>query len=282
MAYKQSAITPRENNYMSSDKEFFYQRFTLQGRVFYPNLLEPVANRNGVLKFSAVFAWGINSPENQASMAAINKFLADAKQKFHPSVPMQYFLNPVKKYGEYARQDGKPMAEFFRDCYWLNLTSGSQFQPMIVDKFRNPITSKEEIYSGRNAVLSFSFYNINSEKKGVGANLVAVMLLDGGKKEVSSNTPDVNAIFGGFAADMGMQAPPQQAYNPMPGYNPAAQPLPQQPAPMPQHIQQAWNPQQQAPVWQEPVAMPQQQPAWPPQQAPQTNVQVDQYGRPLF
>jgi hypothetical protein len=271
---------PKENN-MSSDKEFFYQRFTLQGRVFYPNLLEPVANRNGVLKFSAVFAWGINSPENQASMAAINAFLGQAKQKFHPQVPMQYFMNPVKKYGEYQRQDGKPMADFFKDCYWLNLTSGAQFQPMVVDKFRNPITSKEEIYSGRNAVLSFTFYNINNEKKGVGANLVAIMLLDGGKKEVSSNTPDVNSIFGGFAADMGMQVPQQQpAYNPMPGYNPAAQPL------MPEQQGQYTVPPQQPAM---PQGYPQQQPAWPPQPTipqqgypQQPQVQVDQFGRPLF
>lgn len=187
------------------EKALWYQKFTLQGRIFYPTLLQPEANRNGRVQYSTLFAWKFNS--NDAETKRIGAFLAQIKAQYFPSIPDLYFLNPVKKWGQYVRQDGRPNHEFLKDSYWINLSSGVDFPPTIVDKFRNQVVDKAEVYSGRNAVVSLSFYKTDKEKKGAGANLNAVMLLDGGDKEGGSVSINLNEVFGAFAQDMGVQTP---------------------------------------------------------------------------
>lgn len=222
------------------DKEFLKQRFTFSGRIFFPNLTKPEPDRKGVPKYGTVVAWKFH--ENAQELQRLGAFIAEFKNRFFPTVPLQFFVNPLKKYGEYQRQDGRPLQEFFKDCYWLNASSGKDMPPVLVDKFKQPVMSEAEVYSGRNAVVSVSFYIIDKEKKGLGVNVNGVMLMDGGNKEGGA-TFNVEEVFGSFAQDMGMggagnmfgnQAPPQQGYNPAPqqGYNPA----PQQPA------QQGYNP----------------------------------------
>lgn len=263
-----------------ANKEFFYQRFTLQGRLFHPAVLTPVPNKNNVLKFSALFAWAMNDPRNAAELQKINNFLVQAKQMFHPQIPQQFFMNPIKKWGEYVRQDGKPMPEYLNGHYWMNLTSGVEFPPLVVDKWKNAVMDKAEVFSGRNVALSFSFFNIDGKKNGgkygIGANLVAIMLLDGGDKVAGSGAVDVNSVFGSFQADMGgapqqnFQAPPAQNYGqPAQSFNPAQNQMPpqygqqQQPAPQqaygqPPAPQQNFAPQQPA------QANPYGQQTWPP------------------
>ena len=187
-------------------KEFFKQTFTLQGRIFHPNLLKAVAKEEGKREtFNTMFAWQQTS--NAQVMQALNAFLQKAKELFHPSVPMQAFVNPIKKYETYFRQDGKPNPDYLKGHYWLNAQSGKDFPPPVVDQTRQPIINEAEVYSGRNAVINISFYNIdgkNGGKRGIGCNVNAVMLLEGGEKQGGTGTVDVNKIFGSFAADMGM------------------------------------------------------------------------------
>ena len=93
-------------------KSYFYDKvFSIQGRVFYPNLLEPKQGTHpgSRLKYSCVIAWKIGT--NQSTTEQLGAFLAQAKQTFFPTVPDQYFVNPIKKYGVYQRTDGKPVAE---------------------------------------------------------------------------------------------------------------------------------------------------------------------------
>jgi hypothetical protein len=202
-------------------KEFFKQSFTLKGRIFHPNLLKAVAREEGKREtFNTMFAWEQTS--NPETMQALNAFLMKAKELFHPSVPMQAFVNPIKKYETYMRQDGKPNPDYLKGCYWLNAQSGKDFPPPVVDAMRQPIINEAEVYSGRNAVINVAFYNIDGAKggkRGIGCNVNAVMLLEGGDKVASGGVSvNIDKIFGGFASDMGANSeapswPPQTNLN---------------------------------------------------------------------
>jgi hypothetical protein len=185
-------------------KQFWKKSFTLQGRIFYPNLLKPSVNKNGRATFNTMFAWKIDS--NHDVMKQLNDFLLKAKGTFHPNVPMQFFVNPLKRFDSYVRQDGKPNAAFLNGCYWVNAQSGAEIAPPIVDQTRQPIINEAEVYSGRNAVINISFYNIDKEKKGIGVNVNAVMLMPGGDREGAAGSVNIDQIFGGFSQDMGLSA----------------------------------------------------------------------------
>lgn len=188
-------------------RQFWRKSFTLQGRIFYPNLLKPNVNKNGRATFNTMFAWKVDS--NSQVMKELNDFLSKAKGTFHPSVPMQFFVNPLKKFDTYVRQDGKPNAAFLTGCYWVNAQSGAEIAPAIVDQTRQPVINEAEVYSGRNAVINISFYNIDKEKKGIGVNVNAVMLMPGGDREGLAGSVNIDQIFGGFAQDMGIPSIPQ-------------------------------------------------------------------------
>jgi hypothetical protein len=205
-------------------KSYFQGKsFTLEGRLFYPKLFTPEAKKDGGrLQYNAMFAWNFNS--NATALAQVVSFLTTAKQNFFPTVPDLYFVNPIKKYGVYQRQDGKPVPAFLKDCYWINAQSGADFPPIVVDQNRNPVIDPSIVYSGANAVLNFSFYAIDKEKKGMGVNLNAVMIRGGGEREGGVPTVDVNRVFGDFAADMGMgSATPGAANNQWPPQVPSQQ-----------------------------------------------------------
>ena len=223
----------------AEERQFFNENFTLKGRIFFPKILAPEANQNGVLKYSAMFAWDIGS--NPEETARFGQFLGAAKQKFFPTIPAQHFLNPIKKWGVYVKQDGSPNHSFLENCYWINATSGDKYPPVVVDGHRQPLLDGSLVYSGANAVVNVSCYKISGEKFGVGLNLGAIMLIGGGDKEGGVPKVDVNAVFGGFAADMGVQTPTNTAPQ---NQNVFGQ---QQQAPIQQQQQAPIQQQQQAP-----------------------------------
>ena len=231
------------------EKKFWYQNFTLKGRILHPNLLEAKPSGNsGRLAFSTMFAW--HESENQAEMAKINAFVAQAKAKYHPNIPDLYFSYPVKHFNTYVKQNGQPNPEYLRAHHWLNASSGVDMKPQLVDQQLKPVMSAAEVYSGRNAVISISFWNNTggkdgTGKKGISVNVSAVMLMPGGEEIKGASDIDVNAVFGQFAKDMSHIMP--------------AQPAPQQQYQAPQQQYQAPQQQYQAPPQQ-------QQPQWPPQQ----------------
>ncbi|HET8688178.1 MAG TPA: ssDNA-binding protein, partial [Methanosarcina sp.] len=218
------------------EKKFWYQKFTLKGRMFFPELLEPKVGSNGRLKYELLFGCKYNEPANQAEIQRIGQFLMQAKQKYHATIPDQFWGNPVKKFDTYIRQDGKPNHEFLRDCYFFNASSGKDMPPIVVNSMRQPVIDKAEVYSGRNCVVNISFWlndggKDGTGKKGVGVNISAVMLLDGGEKEGGQAQVNINEVFGAFANDMGMNNQPM----PYSG-QPQAQPT------QPQATQQTYNP----------------------------------------
>jgi hypothetical protein len=180
-------------------KQFWRKSFTITGRLYYPNLLKPTTNKNGRATFNTMFAWKVE--DNQKVMHDLNNFLMAAKTTFHPSVPMQFFVNPLKKYETYVRQDGKPNPEYLKGHMWVNAQTGVEMPPAIVDQTRQPVISEAEVYSGRNAVINISFFNIDKEKKGIGCNVNAVMLMPGGEREGGAGSVNVDQIFGAFAKE---------------------------------------------------------------------------------
>lgn len=195
-----------------AQKDFFYSKnFTLKGRMFYPKIVTPEPNDRGQLKYGMMFAWPIVGQE--AITQQVNAFLIEAKEKFAPNVPDAYFNIPIKKWGVYQRQDGKPSPAFLQDCYWLNASSGEQFKPTVVDQNRQEVVNPAEIYSGRNVLFNFSFYMYNANgKNGISTNIGAVMLLEGGDREAGQGGVNLDQAFGSFQADMGgaQPAPLQQ------------------------------------------------------------------------
>jgi len=107
---------------------------------------------------------------------------------------------PIKAWGKYERKDGSPNPEFLRDCYWMNLTSGEKFKPKVVNRQKQEVIDSAEIYSGRNALLNFSFYEYSNKNYGMSANIKAIMLLEGGE-EVASGGVNVDEAFKGFVDD---------------------------------------------------------------------------------
>lgn len=199
-------------------KQFLRKTFTLKGRIFHPNLLVPVPkdknDPTSALKFNVMFAF--KGEENQAALADLAAFLQQAKEMFHPNIPLQFFSNPLKKYETYMRRDGKPNPDYLKGCYWVNASSGKDFPPQVVDGNRQPLINPAEIYSGRNAVVNIGFYSFTGQQNGLSTNINAVMLMEGGSKEGGgSASVDVNQIFGGFSADMGIQAPTTTTANVM-------------------------------------------------------------------
>jgi hypothetical protein len=200
-------------------KTFFYDKnFTLVGRLFYPEILVPKSKKPGeAAKYSGLFSWPIQSPQNAATLQAMATLIGQAKQKFFPTIPDMHFVNPIKKYGVYQRTDGKPVADFLKDSYWLNMSSGEKFKPVVVDQNRQQIVDPVLIYSGMNVAVNISFYAINNTKHGLSTNLQAVMVMPGGEREGGAgNNVDINAAFGGFAADMGFA--PQTNNTPSGGF----------------------------------------------------------------
>lgn len=178
------------------------KKFTLKGRIFYPKLVEPEEGQNGNKKYKVLFAWPAGDASQQAVIEQIKAFLREGKQKFFANVPDQFFNVPVKHYDTYQRQDGQPNAEFLKDCFWINASSGEKFKPKVLDRNKQEVLDPAEIYSGRNAAVSIGFYGWSYQgKSGIGCNLNAVVLLEGGEQEGGGNDINVDEAFGSFLQD---------------------------------------------------------------------------------
>ena len=238
---------------MTNQEKDFFRRpeasFTMKGRIFYADIL--AVGRKG--NYSVLFAWHKN--DNAQEFQRLQNFITQGLQTFHPGLNQQALVNPVKFFDTYVRTDGKQNADFLKDCFWINMASGAVVPPSVFKNVHgigpvacNPDSDRAEVYSGRNAVVSFSFYNLRGEegkRRGLSANVNAVLLLEGGAHEGGQASIDANAVFGSFMQDMGQQSAPAQNYQQAPAQN--YQQAPQQqyapPAPAQQYAPPA--PQQQ-------------------------------------
>jgi len=82
--------------------------------------------------------------------------------------------------GDGVRASGDPYGPECKGCYVI--TVSSKVKPVIVDAFRNEITSASEVYSGCYGRASINFYGYNSHgKKGISAGLLSVQKLSDGE-----------------------------------------------------------------------------------------------------
>lgn len=196
---------------MSDQKTFAQKRFTLKGRIFYPNLFTPKKKQTGREVFDCMFAF--TKEENAQVLAEINTHLGAGVQAFHTGIPHHILVNPLKHYDTYVSQAGKKAADFLKGYYWVNLSTGKDYPPQMIKQNMQPLTALDaaEVYSGRNAAVSMSFYimmpqaGVPGSKRGFGTNFNALMLLEGGKAEGGSSV-DVEQVFGQFKSDMGISA----------------------------------------------------------------------------
>lgn len=285
--------TPNGMMAMSPDqiKEAFYKtNFTLKGRIFHPNLLTTRSKTNQTTGqtrdvYDVQFVWDPRDPANAAAMNQLTQFHNQMTQLCFMGVDPRALVNPFKAdkvqgYQDYVRNDYKPNPEYCQGKLWINAESGKEFPPVVVNAQRQPVIHDAELYSGRNAVINFQMYPMHrdpqkpNKKIGFGVNLNAVMLMEGGEREGGSRQVDANAIFQGFAGDMGVpgqnfQQPVQTPQFPGMGQAPAhsfqqppqAPQFPQQNFQQPQAPQAPYNPGQQQ-QYQQPQAP--QVPAWNP------------------
>lgn len=235
--------------------------FTVQARILHPKLFVPEAKiingQPGKPKYSAMVV--VPKQPTQSSVQQMQAFIQEMQMLLHPQLAQsapQHLVQPLKDHDTYVRQDGKPNPEYTKGCFWLNAASGEKFQPVVVDMNRQQVLNEAEVWSGRNAAVNISFYPImgeNGGKRGLGVNLNAVMLLEGGEQVVAGGGVSADEAFGNFQADMGIMSQGGQAPAPQ-APAPQAQQWPQNPAPQPQAQPNPWNPQN---------------PAQPQQQAPQ-------------
>jgi len=227
---------------MTADQEkafFRAAQFTFKGRIFHPALLAPKPNKEGTkINYNVMFAF--KPGENAEVLAKLNEFLTTVYNTWYPTVPMQFFVNPLKKFETYQRMNGQPNAEYLRGHYWFNAATGIAVPPQVVKQ--GPMGTfialtemdEAECYSGRNAVTQVSFYKIKEKKQGLSTNVNAVLLLEGGDKEAGFAQMNPAEVFGSFVTDsrpaQGFGGPQQPQNAPAQGTNNNYQyPLPQQP-----------------------------------------------------
>lgn len=209
------------NQQVLDEKAFKRKNFTLRGRIFHPNLFEPKGSRLSPdkPKYSVLFAWEMGS-QAQQTQEVIN-LLTLARQTFLGTIPEAVVKMPVKTWGQSLRTDGKPQAQYLKDCYWMNCNANPTFKPAVVDSTNQPIIDPSMVYSGVNALVNFSFWVFNQGSHGISANLNAVRIEQGGDKEVGGGVSAEEA-FSSFMGET-MQQPGQAAPNAFAA--PVAQPV---------------------------------------------------------
>lgn len=205
-------------------KQFFNgKNFQIKGRVFYPHLLTPKVNAKDPSKksYGCMFAW--KPEENPQVTQMLIQLMQQTKQQFHPTVPDLYWVNPIKHFDNpnNARQDGKPHPEYLRGHHWINANANVGFEPKVIK--RDPMSpsgirqltplDEAEVYSGRNAVISISFWLLDTTKFGVSVNLDGILLEEGGEKILGEAGIDPSQAFASFLGNMG-GAPANGQYNP--------------------------------------------------------------------
>ena len=130
----------------------------------YVNVWEPKGINGGTPKYSVSLIIPKNDVETLAKVrAAIEAAYKDGESRLKGNgkdlPPLEAIKNPLRD-GDLER----PTDETYANCYFINANNRSA--PGIVDKDRNPILDKSEVYSGVYGRASISFYafNINGNR----------------------------------------------------------------------------------------------------------------------
>lgn len=136
-------------------------------RLSYANVWEPKSINGGVEKYSV----SLIIPKSDintltAIQKAIDAAIEEGRGKFGGKIPNKSALKLPLRDGDIDRPDD----EAYANCYFVNANSSTA--PEIVDKARDPILNRSEVYSGVYARVSINFYAFNSNgNRGIACGL---------------------------------------------------------------------------------------------------------------
>ena len=136
-------------------------------RLSYANVWEPKSIKGGVEKYSV----SLIIPKSDiktltAIQKAIDAAIEEGRGKFGGKIPNKSALKLPLRDGDIDRPDD----EAYANCYFVNANSSTA--PEIVDKARDPILNRSEVYSGVYARVSINFYAFNSNgNRGIACGL---------------------------------------------------------------------------------------------------------------
>lgn len=136
-------------------------------RLSYANVWEPKSINGGAEKYSV----SLIIPKSDiktltAIQKAIDAAIEEGRGKFGGKIPNKSALKLPLRDGDIDRPDD----EAYANCYFVNANSSTA--PEIVDKARDPILNRSEVYSGVYARVSINFYAFNSNgNRGIACGL---------------------------------------------------------------------------------------------------------------
>ena len=136
-------------------------------RLSYANVWEPKSINGGVEKYSVSLIIPKSDTKTlTAIQKAIDAAIEEGRGKFGGKSPNKSALKLPLRDGDIDR----PEDEAYANCYFVNANSSTA--PEIVDKARDPILNRSEVYSGVYARVSINFYAFNSNgNRGIACGL---------------------------------------------------------------------------------------------------------------
>jgi len=136
-------------------------------RLSYANVWEPKSINGGAEKYSVSLIIPKSDTKTlTAIQKAIDAAIEEGRGKFGGKIPNKSALKLPLRAGDIDRPDD----EAYANCYFVNANSSTA--PEIVDKARDPILNRSEVYSGVYARVSINFYAFNSNgNRGIACGL---------------------------------------------------------------------------------------------------------------
>ena len=136
-------------------------------RLSYANVWEPKSINGGAEKYSVSLIIPKSDTKTlTAIQKAIDAAIEEGRGKFGGKIPNKSALKLPLRDGDIDRPDD----EAYANCYFVNANSSTA--PEIVDKARDPILNRSEVYSGVYARVSINFYAFNSNgNRGIACGL---------------------------------------------------------------------------------------------------------------
>ena len=198
------------------DAELRKVELYFEGRLMFPKLVNPEANKNnpnGRKTYSAVIVFPMQLTDmNRKSVEHFNQLKQQFKQIWCPMVPEHAYTKALKNIQECPVQEnsGKPHPEFYQGSFWINANSGEDRKPQILKKVNGQLREVDandpDLYFGQKVIACVTLYPIGTDpnnpqsRKGLSANLKGILIVGGGERiEASGQTFDGAQAFANFA-----------------------------------------------------------------------------------
>lgn len=161
-------------------------------RFSYANVFEPTAMQDGQTpKYNVSI---IISKSDTKTVEAIKKAIEAAKEAGKSKIADKNGKIPVNL--KTPLRDGdeeRPDDPAYENSYFIN--ANSERKPGIVDRYLNPIMSRDDFYSGCYGRASINFYAFNVNSKGIACGLNNLQKLEDGERLAGGSSAEED--FGG-------------------------------------------------------------------------------------